>query len=271
MYAVDFEYDGLRLSDFGLTIGRVDSSSDIDVVSAGSNISFNTVKRHHGKIYGLTSTSYEECITTTFQIFKDPCQYDTLKLTNDEFRELMRWLNRHKFLKFHLIPEDGDNRAICYYYASFNVGKILVDDEVSGLELEMETNRPYGVGETQIYDCVVEDTSEVFSFDDISDDISYTFVNMHIVPSEDGDLTITNQTIGSTTVIKNCRAGEKINIDGDTMIITSSLSSHKICNDFNFEFPRIANTFDNKSNEFTFSLACAVEISYDPVIKDSPE
>lgn len=43
MYALDFEYDGQYLSDYGFIICDFNSSSGADIVSAGSMITFNTV------------------------------------------------------------------------------------------------------------------------------------------------------------------------------------------------------------------------------------
>ena len=65
-------------------------------------------------------------------------------------------------------------------------------------------------------------------------------------------------------------AGEVINLDGKNQIITTSLSSHKIQNDFNFEFPTLVNSIDNRYTNYTFSLSCEVEIIYTPIVKDIP-
>lgn len=271
MYAVDFEYDGLRLSDFGCVIGRVDGSPGIEVVSAGSNITFNTVKRHGGKIHALTSTTFDECLTATFQIIKNPCDYEDMTMTSDEFRALARWLNRHKFLPFHLIAEAGDTRATCYHEASFNVSKILDNDRLVGVELAMETNRPFGYGETVTTTLNVTNTNNSYTVTDLSDDIGYTYPNMTITLNASGNLTVTNSTTGSVLTIKNCTSGEIITINGDTMVITSSLSAHHLYDDFNFEFLKIANSYSNRANSLTFSLRCTAVISYKPIIKESPE
>ena len=42
MYATDFEYDGLTLSDFGMMIGSF-SSPGTETVSSGADINFHTV------------------------------------------------------------------------------------------------------------------------------------------------------------------------------------------------------------------------------------
>ena len=129
MYALDFEYDGQYLSDYGFIICSFSGSSGADTVSAGSTVTFNKVSRHSGKKYGLTSTQYDECIEATFCIGKDPSVYgkDSMQITNDEYRDLMRWLNRREFLKFQLLGGDDYDGETCYYEASFNIGKIKID------------------------------------------------------------------------------------------------------------------------------------------------
>ena len=49
MCSYDFEYDGRYLSEFGFIICDFSHSSGPDSVTAGSNISFNTVSRTDGK------------------------------------------------------------------------------------------------------------------------------------------------------------------------------------------------------------------------------
>lgn len=270
MYAVDFEYDGQYLSDYGFTICDFDNTSGFQTVSGGSKITFNKVARNRGERYGLTSTQYDECIEASFYICKDPCEYDDMIITNDEYRDLARWLNRTRYLKFRMISEDGLSDT-CYYDASFNIEKVLTDRMLYGLRLTLDTNRPFGYGETVKYDFNVTDTSKQYIVSDMSDTIGYTYPTIIITVSEAGNLAVNNLTSGSMMVIKNCSSGETISVFGDTKIVQSSNDSHAIYDDFNFEFFRIENSIDNRNNFVTFSLPCTVSISYDPIIKDAPE
>lgn len=270
MYACDFEYDGQYLSDYGFIICNFNGSSDFDVVSAGSKITFNTVSRHRGKNYSLTGTEYGECITATIDICKDPEVYQDLRITNDEYRDIMRWLNRNEFLNFQLLNEDKEQET-CYYEASFNVDKVLVDGVLYGLELSMETNKPFGYGQELTVSWTVSDPSKSHVISDMSDEIGYTYPSMVITCNRAGDLTLHNDMEDCTMVLKNLSVGEVITIDGSTHIIKSSLDSHKIYDDFNFEFFRIGNTINNRNNRITASLPCKLEFSYTPIIKDTPE
>lgn len=270
MYACDFEYDGQYLSDYGFIICSFGGTSDFDTGSAGSRITFNTVPRHRGRMYGLTGTQYDECITATFHICKNPEKYDDLRITNDEYRDIMRWLNRHEFLRFQVLNEDGKEQEACYYESSFNVDKIMINKVLYGLELTMETNKPFGYGQELSVSWDISDTAKTYVLSDMSDEIGYTYPSMVITCNCAGDLAVYNETENCTMVIKNVSAGEVITIDGATHIMESSLSSHKIYDDFNFEFFRIGNTINNRNNRISVSLPCKLELTYSPIIKDTP-
>lgn len=269
MYTCDFEYDGKLLSDFGFIICDFNGSSDFDTVDAGSKIQFNTVSRHRGKIFSLVGTEYSESVTATIDICKDPSLNDDLQITNDEYRALVRWLNRSEFLRFRLIYGD-DDRTPCYYDASFNIEKVMVGNVLYGLELSMETNKPFGYGEELIEMFDISDTAEAFSFTDASDEIGYTYPNLKITFNESGDFSLINDATGCNMQIKNVSVGEIITIKGAEHIIASSLSSHKIYDDFNFDFFTVGNSYQSRENKITASLKCDIKLSYSPIIKNSP-
>lgn len=266
MYAIDFEYDGQYLSDYGFIICDFNFSKGANNVDAGSNITFNKVLSGNGKKYSLSGAQYEECITTSFDICKNPDIYDDLRITDDEYRKLIRWLNRREYLKFRVIDDEKDT---CYYEASFNIQKINIREILYGIELTMETNSPFGYGLEQSVTWDITDVSKIYKLNDMSDEIGYTYPSMKITCKDEGDLHIYNEATNCTTIIKNCSNGEVITIDGTTQIITTSSNTHHIYNDFNFEFFKITNTINNRINNITISIPCQLEIRYTPIIKGS--
>jgi len=50
-------------------------------------------------------------------------------------------------------------------------------------------------------------------------------------------------------------------------ITPSSLTSHQIQEDFNWNFLRIANTFKTGKNDLTISIPCTIKITYSPIVK----
>lgn len=261
MKAYDFEFDGRKLSEYGFIICNF-GEKGLDTVSNGSNISFNTISTLNGYKHELTSTTYEDCLEATIQICKNSCIEDVTEISSTEFRELTKWLNRKKFLKFKILSEEYID---LYYEASFNISRIEVNGKLYGLELEVVTNRPFALKEprTIIIKNVEEDGE--YSFHDTSYEEGYIYPYTEIVIDEDGDLSIYNAIEDRNTFISNCTAGEIITLDYP--VIQSSISSHNIQNDFNWNFFRIANSFNNNRNDLTISIPCTIKLTYSPIVK----
>ncbi|MCI8579779.1 MAG: hypothetical protein HFH04_03395 [Dorea sp.] len=261
MKSYDFEYDGLTLSDMGYMMCKFDSSS-MQTISNGSQITFNTVSFLNGKKYELTDIAYDECLKTTFQICKNPCNNDDLNINVRNLRDLVTWLNRKEFHKFKLLNEEYMD---LYFESSFNVSTIEFGDNICGLELEMITNRPFALHEPISFTIksVEQNTKKIIS--DISDEEGYIYPHTEIEILEDGVLTIHNDLENRTMEIKDCIAGEKILLDYP--LISSSIQSHKIQDDFNWNFFRIYNTFRNNQNTLTISIPCIIKIEYSPIVK----
>lgn len=273
MYAVDFEYDGQYLSDYGFIVCDFDSKNGTLVTSAGSKISFNRVSHNSGKRYSLSSTRYDECITTSFDICKDPDRFTDIEISDAEFREIARWLNRREFLRFRGLQgkcDSGEESNVCYFDASFNIDKITVDGRLYGIRLTMETDKPFGYGDEVVYVYTLRSADDEMFLYDTSDEIGYLYPQVKITLNANGNLRIDNDASGSSSYIKNCIAGEVITMSGDTQIISTSRSGHDIYDDFNYDFMRISNTFRDRSNRITATLPCSVEIRYAPIIKDVP-
>lgn len=269
MKAVDFEYDNQFLSDYGFIICEFDGSYGVDSVNVGCNISFNTTPIFHGKTHVLTSTTYEECISTNFDICKNPDVYDDLEISSDEFRDLMRWLNRRQFLWLCIFDQDEDYESL-YFEASFNIEKIKIAEKTYGLRLTMETNSPFAYGAEQRYKKNIDSTESEYTIYDLSDEIGISYPILNVKCKSSGDLAITNNSFQCNSIIKNCSNGEIITIDGRTLSISSSDETHNVGKDFNYDFFIIGNTLNNRKNKITASMPCEIEVVYRPIIKDLP-
>lgn len=261
MRAYDFEYDGINLSDKGFIICSF-GSKGLETISNGSQITFNTVSTLGGAKHELTSVEYKDCLKTTIQICKNFCAGDVMEISSIEFRELTQWLNRKKFLKFKILSDDYID---LYFEASFNINRVEIDGKLYGLELQVTTNRPFALKEPKVMVVrnLVQDGKH--SLNDSSYEEGYIYPHTEITIIESGDLNIYNALEDRNTYIANCVAGEVITMDYP--VIQSSVSSHNIQNDFNWNFFRIANTFNNSRNNLTISLPCTIKIKYSPIVK----
>lgn len=261
MKAFDFEFDNISLSEKGFILCNFGSDNK-KTKSIGSSITFNTSPTMHGDKYELTSSEYKDCITATFQICKNPCFSDSEEIFLDEVRDVTRWLNRKEFHKFKLLDEDYID---FYFESSFNVSKIEMGGKIYGLELEMITNRPYALHEPISVTIKNIQENGIKKITSMSDEEGFIYPEMEIEINEDGDFELYNDLENRTMRIANCSSGEIIKIQYP--IIESSLSTHKIQNDFNWKFFRIANTFEKRTNEITISIPCTIKMKYSPVIK----
>lgn len=272
MYCIDFEYDGRRLSDYGCMVCHITSSPDLDTISMGSQITFNTINRIKQNQFKIMSAQYDEAYTTTFEIGKFYCQdRNEYTFTQEEISWLMRWLNKRTYRKFKMIYKDGECANI-YYMGSFNAKMIVNGDNIVGLELTLQTDAPFGYYEP--IDCNMRlgggSSATIY---DISDEAGYIYPNdVEITCLSGGDLIINNsQDEPRSVVIKNCVAGEVIKMDGENKIITSSVNHKKLYNDFNYNYIRIANKnaggVDETKNTFTASIPCNIKFTYSPACK----
>lgn len=261
MKAFDFEFDGKRLSEFGMILCKFDSSG-LDTISDGSEITFNTISTQNGIKSELVSSVYENNLETTLQICKHSCNGGIQEITATEHSQLTRWLNRKCFLKLKILDEDHID---LYYEALINVSKIELDGRLIGLELSVFTNRPHALKEKRIIKIENTEQNGKHSINDISHEEGYIYPHTQITVSEDGNLNIYNDIENRNTYIANCKSGEVITMDYP--VISSSDSSHNIQNDFNWNFFRVSNTFENSRNDLTISLPCFIKIEYSPIVK----
>lgn len=261
MKAIDFEFNNKRLSDFGFIIANF-GSKGLEIVD-GAEITFNTIPVCDGSMNYLVSTKYENCLGTTIQVCKYSCSTDVQEISSSEFREISKWLNRKKFLKFKILDEEHID---LYYNASVaSIGRIELDGRLMGLELNIVTNSPHALKEPRVITIKNLTVDGKHSINDTSYEEGYIYPYIEITINEDGNLNIHNAIEDRDTYIANCVSGEVITMDYP--VIQSSVSSHNIQNDFNWNFFRVANTFENSRNDLAISLPCTIKMKYSPIVK----
>lgn len=267
MQATDFIYDGIRLSDLGYMICTFDSSG-ITNATAGSTITFNSVKQHGGIYHAQVGTEYEECFTTTFEICKNTPYAAGVDIPLEEYRFLMSWLNRRQFCTFSLIDNHDHEWDNIYFEGSFNIERVNFSGRLIGLSLTFQSNRPFGFGPVTVKRLTFQSANDVLFMENPSDELGALYPDEVVITcNAAGDLMLYNELDDRSVVIKNCTASEVITMDPTHQIISSSDASHKLCDDFNFTFFRLYRTFWNKNNKIGASLPCEVKITYRPIKK----
>lgn len=271
LYTCDFEYDGVRLSDLGYIVCEFGGSSGDERVNAGSEITFITVPLHSGKRTAVAGSKYDKCLSAKLQICKNPNKFNEseMEISDEEFRALSRWLNRREYLWFHGFDADRSTRP--WFRASFSLTRIDVGKTTYGVELDMVTDSPFGYDREKNIELEFTSTQLSKRFSDDNDEIGDTYPEMTITCNASGDLKLENDVTGCSMEINNCVSGEIITLSGESLIISTSSATHSntIANDFNYDFFRFGNSFENCVNTVTASIPCDVVMRYRPILKDT--
>ena len=274
MLAVDFVYDGIRLSDLGYSICQFSESGGVSTAEIGSEITFTMIQRRHGERYSMSNAAFNKCLTYTFQICKNPDQYLSqlqMEITDEEFRNLMRWLNRRSFHEMQFI---GENQLYsCFYNASFNLAKVNISGTTYGVEITMQTDRPFGYQKRSLE--INNVTNSEYTNHEItvySDDICDIYPDLVITCNGAGNIILKNDPDSPTcfTEIDNCVSGEIITISGDALTIVSDTVAHDVANDFNYDWFRIPFESLTENHDVTISVQgnCVIELSYKQITKE---
>lgn len=263
----DFIYDGLRLSDLGYMIVSFDGSKGGEI-DTDSQLSYNHAPIMSGKRQPYITSVYEDPLEMEFYIAKNICADGTQNMsrsaytiTLSDMAYLKRWLVRHSPHKLTVV---GSEYSGIYWMGSFNVKEYILGDGRVGATLTFECDAPFGYKEDITLSGDL-DANESLEYDCTSDEIGWIYPDIKITVKESGDLTISNND-GRDTKIKNCVANEVITIDKNLQI-SSSLNSHKIADDFNYNYYRINSMFGSVLNILTTNLSISYEIKYTPYAK----
>ena len=161
MKAHDFEFNNKRLSEFGMILCQFGGSKGLETITDGAPISFTTVSTMGGSKHNLTSTQYEDCLETTWQICKHSCNGGIQEITAIEHRNLTAWLCRKNFLKLKIFDESNID---LYHEAKIDVSRIEIDGKLYGLELTVKTNRPFALKEPRTINISCEEGKEVYGW-----------------------------------------------------------------------------------------------------------
>lgn len=273
MYAYNFEYDGELLSDYGFIICHFDSKGGTNTADTGSEITFETAQAQFGKRYYTVGTEYGKCLSTTFQICKDPNSHtdEEMIITSDDFRVLSRWLNRREYLWFHAFDWCNMEATRPWVRASFTLKRIDAGNETVGIELDMTTDSPFGYGEPVVKELVFSAGDLSKTFRDESDEYGETYPELTVTVGASGTWSLADDVTGCSCEVENCVNGEVLHFSGESMIIETESVTHAatIANDFNYDFFRFGNTTEGRLNTITAGGPCTVELRYRPILKDT--
>lgn len=272
-----FEYNGFNLRDRGFRVVSFNGQfSSIQTVTNGAEISLKTASVQGGSSNYFLGSSYKEVAVANFQIAKNKDAYDydvsiaeLPEISIEEYRDIVRWLGVKTPHEFSL---DDSTYETSYHINSYWLGcftkiaAITLGNKIYGLDLTFTSLSPHAFHRPLVNrkTVTVGSTMNIISK---SDEEGYLYpTELTIEVLADGDLEIINSLEPDRkSIIKNCVAGEVITLNRP--VVASSISSHKIQDNFNWAYPRIVTTMSNRLNKFSFNLPVTVKLVYTPLIK----
>ena len=260
----DFKYDGKYLSDINCILATFDGSSGF-TTKQGCSLNLQTIKASSTQKYQKYGVSYDDYLTDTWQIAKQKCiNPDDRYFTIKEIRNIMRWLNSEKYKKLYLVDDEYLN---IYFMATFNVSKIMSAGKCIGFELNLICNSCFGY-ETKTVKSSITDENKTILLSIDNDRESFIYPKIELNIKQNGDLEISSLTEENRKLIlRDCSVGDKITIDCENRIITSTNDSHDLPSSFNFIFPRINYKFDTKDYNILTNLNCDVVVEIEQIRK----
>ena len=287
----DFVYNGESLfNDFGYVICSVGGASDESYTTEATR-SYNHSSLLHGAYRPFTYSVYEDSIVMDFDIIKNPCvavSANDARISLDESRALKRWLERAsaKLLYFQhvnqdgtIITEDPDSEIDgVRFWGVFTTQEIWVGSLRIGLRLHFESNAASGFKSEMSYSKTITNVNtESFVITNNSDIDGYIYPLLTVKCLAAGTLLLRNDYDRAMSgeyrysIVKNCRANETITFT-PKLIVSSSVTTHEIYDDFNFVYQRIYsphtdNTAHTHKNILRSSLPCEFRITFEEQVK----
>lgn len=269
MLATDFIYDGEYLSNLGYMVCEFDEGSGFQSAATFSKIDMSTVDTYGKRKSYKVGLEYKDNVELEFGICKDPAAWPPQEkyFTDDEVRQLCRWLNRNEFHEFGLY-DITDQFEVIYFNCTFNIELVRHKEKTAGLKLTMISDAPYGYGKAETVTMNFSSSSSAVLVDD-SDDEGIIYPYTQITCKSAGTLVLKNSMTGCDVEVEECSSGEVITFSGPELIISSSIrSDSELAQKFNYSYPSIGCTFNNRENTFTCTLGATVVMTYSPVIKN---
>lgn len=262
MNCYDFIFDGISSKEYGLLICSFDGDTS-GIATGGNKIEFNTFKAPNSNRWAKTVAAYNEQLTFSFQICKNPCNDGHEEpFTEREIAFIMRWLVRKDYKYLTFIQEGYED---IHYNCQINVERYLVSGQCYGFELTVLCDAPFGWSDIKTT-TISSSTSKSVNIYDASDEIGILYPSVDLFVHRDssgGTIQLENQLTGAQTIIKNCVAGEHITMN--QMLITSSeyeTNHTTLHNDFNWDWFTIGNTFNDRVNPITVTGDCDVVLHW---------
>lgn len=270
MNATDFCFDQNYLSDFGCIIASFGDSSD--EVSGGTT-EYDSVKAPNSDKFKFYGSQYNEVLTWSFSVIKNPCITENMEFSHKEERKLMKWLKRTDGYKWFKFVEGSYGQTVSnnyvislgtevntnseediYYQVKVDVKPHRIGGRTLGYDLTITANCAYGFTDL-IEKSASITSSSTFKFNVDTDANEYIYPEKVIIRNGTTTSFVLENTYDSlhrinldtATKFSSIPTNSTLTLDCENQIITGLNDPTQ----FNWYFPRLV----DRNNEFSMGTS----------------
>lgn len=248
-----------RSSDYGLIIGSFSYNGESEDDN-GMNIS--TIEEFIGDnpapVY--LGQKYTDKLKLQITLIKNPCIfYDDLQFNEKDCRTILRILTGLKGYQWLKLITQVLDEDLWYKARIINVSYKRIGGHVTGIILDAECDSCFAWSKEYNITVNAKANHPFCIFSNTDDLNSYVYPIVSILSSSAGNLSVTNKSDHNRiSEIKNVKKNEKITIDSQNQIISSSLSHDLLLDNFNFGWFRLV----PDKNEYVCNMDIAISMKY---------
>lgn len=250
----DIIFGDFRASEYGLIVGSFTYTGNTED-DIGINTSTIEEFIGHNPISIYLGQKYNNKLRLQITLVKNPRNKDLYFHEKD-----CRWINRilsgkkgYQWMKLISYELDED---LWYRARIHSISYRRIGGNITGIVLSMECDSCFAWSKENNITIVAKADQHFYVYNDSDDLNNYVYPYSSIHSSSTGKLIITNISDSWISEINNVKRNEKITIDSQHQIITSSLSHDLLLNDFNLGWIRLIpgkNEYVSNQN-ITFTL-----------------
>lgn len=255
----DMIFGNFRSSDYGLIIGSFsyNGESEDDI---GMNIS--TMEEFIG--YRPTPVylgqKYTDKLKLQVTLIKNPCIFhDNFHFSEKDCRTILRILTGLKGYQWLKLITQVLDEDLWYKARIINVSYKRIGGHVTGIILDAECDSCFAWSKEYNITVNAKANHPFCIFNNTDDLNSYVYPIVSILSSSAGNLSVTNKSDHNwISEIKNVKKNEKISIDSQNQIISSSFSHDLLLDNFNLGWFRLV----PDKNEYVSNMDVAISMKY---------
>lgn len=258
LFSKDFIFGDFRTSDHGFVPASF-SFNGMSEDELGMRISTSEEFKGSSPVPVYLGDKYNEKLSLQVTLVKDPRVFQNrMYFTEKECRWLLRELTGRKGYQWMKVIMHDSDEDIWYKAKVSNLSYERIGSRVAGIVTDFECDSFFAWTSEKVITNQVKADQPFYIFCDSDDLTGYLYPLVLISPSSPGALAQANKTCSQTTELKNMRANERITLDSQREIISSSLSHESLLNDFNLCWPKLV----PGKNEFVCNIDLVITMKY---------